>query len=71
MSQDAFSFVMYIIHSCARRWGRTPAQTYRSLKESGCIDGFLVPNYDILHTQSSDYVVSNVEDYLQARGVRA
>ncbi len=69
MTHDVFSFVIYIIHACANRWNSTPAKVYREMKETGCIDQFLVPHYEILHTQSSDYVVDDVHEYLKLRGV--
>lgn len=69
MNQDSFSFVVYIIHACANKWRSTPSEVYQRLKDSGCIDNLLVRDYDVLHTQSSSYVVSDVEDFLKARGV--
>lgn len=39
------------------------------MKESGCLDEYLVPNYDVLHTQSTDYVVHDISEYLKNRGV--
>lgn len=71
MSVDVMSFVVYVIHACSHKWGSTPSETYRRLKGAGCIDNLLVKHYDILHTQSTGYVVSNVEDYLTARGASA
>ncbi|MBQ6117670.1 MAG: DUF3791 domain-containing protein, partial [Clostridia bacterium] len=56
MSKEAFSFVIYMIHICAEKWQLSPAQTYQKMSAAGCIDGYLVPHYEVLHTQSSDYV---------------
>ena len=39
------------------------------MKESGCLDEYLIPNYDVLHTQSTDYVVRDISEYLKNRGV--
>lgn len=71
MNQDVFSFVVYVIHACAHEWKSTPSTVYRLLKGSGCIDKLLVEHYDILHTQGTGYVVSNVSDFLSAHGVSA
>lgn len=71
MDKDSFAFVVYIIHACAHRWGRAPAEVYDLLDRAGGIGGFLVPHYDVLHTQSTDYVVDDVSEYLANRGTKA
>lgn len=69
MNQDSFSFVIYMIHACADRWNTSPSRVYYALKQSGCLDHYLVPNYDILHTQSTDYVVEDITEYLKNQEV--
>ena len=69
MNQESFSFVIYMIHACANKWQKLPTEIYRLLQSTGCIDGYLVPHYDVLHTQSTDYVVEDIKDYLGVRGV--
>lgn len=69
MSADCFSFVVYMIHACADRWSVTPSRVYKALKKSGCLYQYLVPGYDILHTQSTNYVVRDIEEYLRQRKV--
>ena len=58
-----------MIHACADRWGVSPAEVYRKLQSAGCIDRYLIPNYEILHTQGSGYVAEDIEEYLSVRGV--
>ena len=69
MNKDSMSFVVYMIHRCANQWGLSPAAVYRKLKESGCIEDYLVEYYDVLHTQSSAYVLNDIEQYLRNRGI--
>ncbi len=69
MDKDCFSFVVYMIHACADRWNTAPSKVYRKIKESGCLDEYLIPCYDVLHTQSTDYVVQDISDYLKDRGI--
>lgn len=71
MSDDKFSFVIYMIHACADKWDKTPSEVYKAIKESGCLDEYLIPYYDILHTQSTDFVVEDIAEYLKERGVKA
>lgn len=67
MDENSFSFVVYMIHACANRWNIAPSRVYQALKKSGCLDRYLIPCYDILHTQSTDYVVQDIEEYLHER----
>ena len=69
MSKDTFEFVIYMLHACADKWSQLPSVVYKKLKDSDCINKFLVPYYDILHTQGTAFVVGDIEDYLIARGL--
>ena len=69
IKKDVFSFIIYIIHACANEWRTTPKKVYKALKSSDCIRGYLVPHYDILHTQGTDYLVDDIHRYLELRGV--
>ena len=69
MDENSFSFAVYMIHSCANRWNVAPSRVYQALKKSGCLGRYLIPSYDILHTQSTDYVVQDIEEYLEERDV--
>lgn len=69
MDKDKMSFVVYLIHACSAKWYKTPEEVYRLLKSTGCIDNYLVPNYDILHTQGTQYLVDDLQGYLELRGV--
>lgn len=69
MNKDSMAFVVYMIHRCANQWNLSPAKVYQKLKESGCIQSYLVPHYAVLHTQSSAYVLEDIEQYLKRRGI--
>lgn len=69
MDHDTFSFVVYIIHACAEKWNMFPSEVYRKLRRAGCIDHYLVPHYDVLHTQGTGYIVDDVKEYLKLRGI--
>ncbi len=69
MNRKTMEFVVYMIHACANAWQMTPRQVYQKLKATGCINEYIVPNYEILHTQSSRYLIDDVKNYLRIRGV--
>ena len=68
MNQESFSFVVYLIHACANKWRKLPSEVYSLLQKTGCIDQYLVPYYDVLHTQGTDYIVEDIREYLGVRG---
>ena len=67
MDKDSFAFVVYLIHACANSWHKNPSDVYKLLQKSGCIDNYLVPHYDILHTQGTEYLVDDIKEYLGIR----
>lgn len=69
MNRESFSFVIYMIHACAGKWNMLPFEVYRKLQSAGCIDNYLVPYYDILHTQGTGYIVDDIKEYLALRGI--
>lgn len=63
VSRNEFEFVVYMIHACANKWNRTPADVYKQLRMNKCITDYLIPFYDVLHTQGTAVVVSDIEQY--------
>ncbi|MBE5841893.1 Protein of unknown function [Butyrivibrio sp. INlla18] len=70
MNQESFSFVIYMIHACANKWGKLPSEVYSLLSSVDCINNYLVKHFDIIHTQSTSYIIDDITDYLNARGVK-
>ena len=38
MSQECFTFVVYMIHELADSWNMLPSQVYSILETSGCLE---------------------------------
>ncbi|MBP5530185.1 MAG: DUF3791 domain-containing protein [Lachnospiraceae bacterium] len=68
MSKEVLEFVIYMIHACANKWGMTPAEVYKQLSNNKCIDNYLVPHFEILHTQGTDFIVDDIEEYIGFKG---
>ena len=69
MNKESCSFVVYMIHACANKWKMMPSEVYQKLQSVKCIECYLVPHYDILHTQGTGYIVDDIKEYLEVRGV--
>ena len=68
MTKEVFEYVVYMIHACARKWGQSPTMVYKKMTEGNCISGYLVPHYEVLHTQGTDLVVEDIEEYIGFKG---
>lgn len=68
MNEQSFAFVVYLIHELANSRNAAPGDIYRTLKQYGCIDNYLVPNYDVLHTLGTEYLIEDINKYVSLRG---
>ena len=64
MSKEVMEFVVYMIHACAKKWKQTPAIVFHRLSKADCISNYLVPNYEVLHTQGTEFVVGDIEEFI-------
>lgn len=62
-------FVVFCIENIAIRLGVNAGRVYRTLEDSHILHGYIVPEYDALHTQSKDYIVDDILMAMQERGV--
>lgn len=70
MEKNILEFVTFAIGSVAERVHKSPSEIYRLFKQLDVIDGYLVPAFDVLHTFSRQYLVEDVLDLLQEKGVK-
>lgn len=62
---DRIHFATMALESGAKRLGITPQTMYRRLKRQDLIHKRLMRHYDLLHTQSLDYVADDIVETLQ------
>ena len=67
MTQDEFEFLVYMIHACANKWDKSPTEVYNLLKEKNVLTKYLIPHYNVLHPQGTEFVVADIEEYLENR----
>ena len=70
MNSKILEFVIFTIGSVAERVHKSPAEIYRLFKQANVIAGYLVPAYDILHTYGRQYLVDDVIEFMQEKGVK-
>ena len=69
MDTKTLEFVTYCISKLAQQLKLSHKEVYNKLKSSGILDSYIVPSYDVLHTFSSRYLMNDLIDYMQEKGV--
>lgn len=63
-------FVIFCIENVAVRLGVGAECVYQAFTEkSDILNGYIVPEYEVLHTQSREYIVDDLLDVMKERGV--
>lgn len=69
-NQDELEFAVFCIENVAARLGVKAEDVYRIFTEkSDILYGYILPEYGVLHTQSKDYIVDDLLDVMQEKGV--
>ncbi|MDY4446262.1 DUF3791 domain-containing protein [Campylobacter sp.] len=67
---EKISFCIFCIENTARSLGISGTKMYDKLEKSGLIDDYIFAHYDTLHTQSKEYIINDIKNALEAKGVR-
>lgn len=63
-------FVVFCIENVAAKLGVDAERVYQAFTEkSNILNGYIVPEYEVLHTQSREYIVDDLLDVMKERGV--
>lgn len=63
-------FAIFCIESVAAALGTAGEQVYQALTEkSDILHGYIVPEYEALHTQSREYIVNDLLNVMKERGL--
>ena len=67
MSGNDIDFITYCIGNLSRRLNMSAVEVYRRLKQSGILNGYIVPSYDVLHTFGKEYLMEDLPEYMRER----
>ena len=63
-------FAVFCIENVAARLGVGAEQVYRAFTDkSDILNGYIVPEYEVLHTQGRDYIVDDLLEVMKEKGV--
>ena len=67
---NELEFVVFCIENVAAKLGVDAERVYQAFAEkSDILNGYIVPEYEVLHTQSREYIVNDLLDVMKERGV--
>ncbi len=69
MNSKELEFAVFCVENLAIKLNKNANNIYNSLKESGVLDDYIIPLYDVLHTQSKEYILEDILNAAKERGV--
>lgn len=68
---NQLEFAVFCIENIAIRLEKNAEEIYKMLtEESNILSGYIIPEYEILHTQSKDYIVDDIISLMRERGIK-
>ncbi len=69
-NSNELEFAVFCIENVAEKLGVNAARVYQAFTEkSDILYGYIVPEYEVLHTQSREYIVNDLLDVMKEKGV--
>jgi hypothetical protein len=70
MTPEQSFFSVFCIEALADELGVTGDRIYKKLTmDSDILDAYIIPHYDTLHTQGKSYIVRELVELMQKKGV--
>ena len=64
-------FAIFCIENIAAKLGVSAEKVYDALTEkSDILNDYIIPEYEILHTQGKEYIVDDIIEVMKERGVK-
>ena len=68
-NSSELEFAVFCIENVAAKLGVDAERVYQAFTEkSDILNGYIVPEYEVLHTQSREYIVADLLDVMKERG---
>lgn len=69
-SDDELRFVVFCIESLAEDMNVDSVAVHDALtKESDIVEQYIIPCYETLHTQGKEYIIENLKEVMEERGI--
>lgn len=69
-TERELDFAIFCIENIAIHFGVEAERVYEALTvKSDILNGYIVPCFDVLHTQGKEYIVEDIVELMKERGV--
>lgn len=69
-NSEELEFTVFCIENVAAKLGVGAERVYKAFTEkSDILNGYIVPEYEVLHTQGREYIVNDIIERMWERGV--
>ena len=70
-SPEELEFAIFCVEQVAARLKVGAELVYKAFTEqSDILDGYIIPEYETLHTQGKDYIIDELLEVMEERGVK-
>lgn len=70
-NSEELEFAVFCVENVAAKLDVDAQQLYKAFTDkSDILNGYIVPEYEILHTQSKEYIVNDIIELMRERGVK-
>lgn len=69
-NEKELSFAIFCIENVAIKLGVSAERVYHALTgESDILNSYIIPCFEVLHSQSKEYIVEDIISYMREKGV--
>lgn len=69
MDKNVQTFVEFIVDALSECWNKPEAEVYKILNDTDILNSYIIGCYDVLHTQGKEYLVEDITEFVQEKGV--
>ena len=70
MSKEQLEFVVFCIENFADKYNLDAKKVYSAFEgNDNIIENYIVKNFDVLHTQGKEYIVSDLKEIVDKKGI--
>lgn len=70
MDEKELEFAIFCIENIAHFLKKDAQEVYKMLtEESEILYNYIIPEYEMLHTQGKEYIVNDIIDFMKEKGV--